>query len=214
MRRSLTSPLLRECTKLFNQCSQFNGDQALSAMFVTSELAPFAFELPSNASSKADRISRCVAYLLDQTRNNQSVLIPFITQLQESYAEGNDLRTQLGNLLRSVTDELNKPINLEPQPIDPPKPTLPTPDAQTLRKYLEKHLGSAELELLVFELSKTLKELKLMDADGNLDVGNVLVGSSKTTKIINLIQYTERRGWYDALVSEVRKTDPARQFSI
>ena len=61
----LSSDLYRRCRSTFMQCSEFDSNAALRAIFVTEELAPFANALPE-ASNKASRVDATLAYLVEK----------------------------------------------------------------------------------------------------------------------------------------------------
>jgi hypothetical protein len=84
------------------------------------------------------------------------------------------------------------PENEQVKPTPGPKPPAPSPtppsttmDRTELRKFLSKRFSLEELKLLAYELDVEIDELE---------------GSGKTSKIIALVTYFERRGRYQELV--------------
>ena len=112
---SLTSELDTQCSALFVQCDEFNSTQALRAVFVTTDLAPFADGLPESTGSKKTFVSLVKLYLLEKHLVDGRVLIlPFLNTLRGRYPEQAALHGELDDLYRRIL------AHAQPAPLPPP----------------------------------------------------------------------------------------------
>ena len=89
----------------------------------------------------------------------------------------------------------------------PPKPSPPTPagvDLRALREAIVQFFSNSELAELCFDVQEDLR------ANGiNLEVNlDIFGGDGKRAKVLNLIQYLERRSCLPYLIEAVRKARP------
>jgi hypothetical protein len=116
----LSEELYNRCRNTLLQCSEFDTDAAVRAVFVTDELRPFRDRLPS-AGSRSERIDACLAFLADQRlRDSRAVLPLFLAALRDRYQEGDALRDELGALVKDVRQSLGVSGPVPPVPPPPP----------------------------------------------------------------------------------------------
>lgn len=98
----LSGELYKRCRDTLMQCSQFNDDASLRAIFVTAELHPFRDGLPE-AANPSDRVDQCLAYLVrKRTSDGRPVLPLFLAALHDRYQPGDALRDELARLAVEV----------------------------------------------------------------------------------------------------------------
>lgn len=114
----LSSRVLRDCREIFLKCDEFDTDDRLKAVFITTpELEPFAHRLPLAARSKAERVEQCIGYLHDQhISDGRPVLLLFIGSLFEKYDPQDIRHTHLSELKQEVESCLVPPP-LRPEPV-------------------------------------------------------------------------------------------------
>jgi tetratricopeptide (TPR) repeat protein len=114
---SLPSDLDALCLSLFLQCEEFESAQDLRALFVTTELAPFADGLPERTGSKRAFVARVKLFLLEKRLTDGRVLLlPFLDTLRGSYPEQEALHGDLNDLYQRVL-VLTQPAPSLPPPI-------------------------------------------------------------------------------------------------
>jgi hypothetical protein len=88
------------------------------------------------------------------------------------------------------------------------RPSAPPPDAnvdpRTLRNAMVKDFGVEDLGVLCADVQSDLKDAGI-DLQVNLEI---VGGEGKTIKVLNLIQYLDRRGYLGYLVAAVRRARP------
>ena len=96
--KGLPQDLHNRCRSALLQCSEFESNASLRAVFVTEELSPFRDGLPDTAN-KTDRVAQCLAYLLPKNLSDNRPLLPlFLEALRDRYHEGDALRGTLDTL--------------------------------------------------------------------------------------------------------------------
>ena len=123
---SLPADLDTLCYTLFEQCDEFNSSQELRALFVTTDLAPFANGVPERAGGKKSFVTAVKLFLLEKRlADGRALLLPFIETLRGRYSEHDALNGELGELYRRV-------LVLDPPPLPKPDPpgALPAPKSE------------------------------------------------------------------------------------
>lgn len=111
----LSTELYNRCRTTLLQCSEFDTNASLRAVFVTDELHPFRSWLPE-AASKSERVDACLAHLLDKRLSDGRTVLPlFLAALRDRYSPGDDLRDELAALVEAVRATLD-PSNVKEQP--------------------------------------------------------------------------------------------------
>jgi len=104
MMAELSSDLYRRCRNAFMQCSEFDSNALLRAIFITEELAPFSHALPE-ASNKAGRVDAALAYLIEKRlRDGRGALPLFVTALRDRYDNSDALWGELEALLSALLE--------------------------------------------------------------------------------------------------------------
>ena len=99
---SLPRPLHNRLRAILLNCSEFESNSSLRAVFVTTELVPFRIGVPE-ASSRAARVDALLAYLQDQRLSIGAPVLPyFLTTLRDRYEEGDSRRTELAILVEET----------------------------------------------------------------------------------------------------------------
>lgn len=108
------SPELNErCRTAFLACHEFESDDALAAVFVTTELSAFQDRLPRGASNIQNRVDRTLNHLLRlRVSGNRAVLPIFLAELASRYYAGDQLYDDLWNLYHVVIQELSEKVVL------------------------------------------------------------------------------------------------------
>ena len=84
------------CFSLFVRCDEFDSAQNLRAVFVTTDLAPFANSLPDRIDSKKAFVTVVKLFLLEKRlADGRVLLLPFIDTLRERYSEQDALHGEL-----------------------------------------------------------------------------------------------------------------------
>jgi len=110
----LSSELYRRCRNTLLKCGEFDTDASLRAVFVTDELYPFRDRLPA-ATSKTDRVDKCLGYLLEQHLSNGRPVLPlFIEALRDRYQKGDARRDALRTLAEAVQSAPVVSLDLSP----------------------------------------------------------------------------------------------------
>jgi len=97
---------------------------------------------------------------------------------------------------------------VSPEPVTPkpppPKPPGGSVDLRALREAIVQFFSNSELEELCFDVQENLR------ADGiNLEVNlDIFGGDGKRAKVLNLIQYLDRRTYLRYLIDAVRRARP------
>lgn len=115
--RGLSSKLYIECRAVLLRCCEFESYHSLRAIFVTDQLCPFKFRLPS-ADNPNDLVDQCFEYLLEQHLPNGHPVLPiFLVTLRDHYRPGDALRDELQTLYEAVQAAMIQP---EPRPAQAP----------------------------------------------------------------------------------------------
>ncbi|MDQ1640639.1 MAG: hypothetical protein QOF62_3978 [Pyrinomonadaceae bacterium] len=117
------------------------------------------------------------------------------------------LRAEEGVIFPKAVEPPVSRVDTRPPPVHPPKPGVETEvgvDKRTLREAIVQFFDMGDLAVLCVDVQEALK------ADGielavNLDM---VGGEGKRTKVLNLIDYLDRRGRLPYLVSAVRQARP------
>lgn len=96
------------------------------------------------------------------------------------------------------------PAGVQPVPPAQPKPQGGEVDKRTLRQAIVQFFDMDDLALLCNDVQEALSNNEI-DLEVNLDM---VGGEGKPTKVLNLIQYLDRRGYLSYLIDEVRKARP------
>jgi hypothetical protein len=100
---SLPSELDTRCFSLFVQCDEFDDAQHLRAVFVTTDLAPFASSLPERTDNKKAFVTVVKAFLLDKhLADGRVLLLPFLDTLRWRYPEQEALHSELSDLYQRL----------------------------------------------------------------------------------------------------------------
>ncbi len=104
---ALPPELITRCREVLLRCSEFDNHNSLRAILVTPELRIFQNDLPE-CSSKGERVSQTLAYLLPQRLSDNKPVLPlFLIQLRDHRGGGDALRDELEQL-RIETDQVLK----------------------------------------------------------------------------------------------------------
>ena len=104
----LSESLSRRCFDVLLKCSEFDSDNLVRSLFVTSDLAPFRARLP-NATNKVERVTVVLEYLLLQDPVlEQALLVTFLRTLSSHYQRGNALLVELESLACDIQNELER----------------------------------------------------------------------------------------------------------
>src|SRR5688500_5710571 len=96
---SLSLKLDTQCLTLFKRCTQFESTESLRAVFVTTELAPFADGLPARTDSKEAFVDVVKLFLLEkQLAGGRALMLPFLEALRERHPKQDDLYGELDAL--------------------------------------------------------------------------------------------------------------------
>lgn len=88
------------------ECSEFDSDCALRAVFVTDELHAFRDGVPS-ARDRRERVSLCLDYLLPKRLSTGEAVLPiFVAALSNRYSNGDALQNDLTELIEPIRDAL------------------------------------------------------------------------------------------------------------
>jgi hypothetical protein len=99
----LSSPLRDTLLK----CSEFHDDTLLRAVFVTSELVPYRYDLPQ-ASNMSERVDKTIDYLLQKRAgDDRPPILPFLSLLRDRLVEGDALRDELAALNNELEQALS-----------------------------------------------------------------------------------------------------------
>jgi tetratricopeptide (TPR) repeat protein len=122
--QGLPNEIYNRCRDTLLQCSEFDSDTALKAVFVTDTLSPFRARLPE-AAKKSARVDTVLDYLLTKSlKDNQPVLPLFLTTLRNRYSPGDALRDEL--------EEFAKDTQVALSPIKQPKTQIvPVPTTRS-----------------------------------------------------------------------------------
>lgn len=114
---SLPPDLDHACSQLFNRCPEFASTGQLRALCTTTELQPFAAQLPDSSGTRSNRVQAVKAFLLEKKMaNGRSLLLPFLLALRDQYPPEDGLYGELDALYRRVRQHLHP----EPPPLPPP----------------------------------------------------------------------------------------------
>jgi hypothetical protein len=104
----LSKELVERCQTIFLNCGEFESDLSLRSLFLTDELSPFRYGIPS-ALAKIQRVNNCLDYLLGKhLKNGRSVLPLFVEILQGRYSHEDSLYDELENLRRDLVRDLSR----------------------------------------------------------------------------------------------------------
>lgn len=110
----ISTTLYKRCHDTLLKCSEFDRDDSVRAMFVTSDLYPFRSGLPG-ANNKIGRVTAVLEYLLEQESDTvPPVLTLFLRALSCHYQPGNALLNELEERAREVEEELGSVASPEP----------------------------------------------------------------------------------------------------
>ena len=107
----------------------------------------------------------------------------------------------------TLSEKEESPPAVRPAPVEPATPAGRSEvevDKRTLREAMVQFFSIEELAVLCSDVQEDLKKNNI-DLEVNLDM---VGGDGKRTKVLNLIQYLERRGHLSYLVTAVRRTRP------
>jgi hypothetical protein len=103
--------LYTRCRNTLLRCKEFEDNHSLRAIFVTDQLCPFKFRLPT-AGNPSDLVDQCLGYLLDQYLSNGYPVLPiFIATLRNRYLPGDRLRDDLQTLYEVMQAEITQPAS-------------------------------------------------------------------------------------------------------
>ena len=186
---SLPSELDKQCLALFSQCEEFDSAQSLRAVFVTTELAPFADGLPERTGSRRDFVAQVKLFLLEKRlADGRVLLLPFLDTLRERYAQEDALHGELNDLYQRVLALTHRP---PAQPALQPVSTQPL-DRAGLRAKLVRSFNLGELETICFDMG-----IEHENFQPTLD-----------NFAQNLIAHCERAGRTNELLNMCRKLRP------
>jgi len=185
----LPPELDKQCFSLFSQCEEFDSIESLYAVFVTTELAPFANGLPERAGSRRAFVTQVKSFLLEKhLADGRVLLLPFLDTLRGRYAQEDALHGELNDLYQRV-------LALMPaQPAQPaPQPVSSQPlDRAGFRAKLVRYFNSSELETICFDMG--------------IEYQNFAPALDKFAQ--DLIAYCERTGRTNELLNMCRKSRP------
>ncbi len=99
---ALPNELYQQCRSTLLECSEFNSDDLLRAVFVTDELHLFQGRLPT-AASTSERVDACLSFLADKRLSDGRPVLPiFLTTLRDKYQKGDALRDELETLRAQI----------------------------------------------------------------------------------------------------------------
>ncbi len=127
-----------------------------------------------------------------------------IDQRQGTFISGGTVYGPVvGNNSGTITSTYGSPPDDSPR-ASPSNDTPTTIDKLTLRNVIIQKYNEDELQLLCSDVEEALTR------DGITEQVNLELvgGGTKPGKVLNLIQYLERRGYLDYLVAEVRRSRP------
>lgn len=111
----IPSSLYQRCRKILLECSEFDSDDSLRAVFITDELYPFRNRLPS-AADKSARVDACLDFLVDRRlRGDQPVLPRFLAALRDRYQPGDALHDELAALASTARTPIASPEHPLPE---------------------------------------------------------------------------------------------------
>jgi len=128
------------------KCAEFESNAALRAVFVTDELAPFRERLPE-AASKAERVDRCLEFLLPlQLTDGRAVLPLLLKALSARYDPRDAVHGELQTLWVEIVN-LNHSENRRPSatPHTPPEPVRSPHAARIFLCYALEDRAKVEL---------------------------------------------------------------------
>jgi len=190
----LPSELYNRCRTTLLQCSAFNSDAALRAVFVTQELAPFCNGLPG-ALSPSGRVDAGLAYLLPKRLSDGRAVLPlFIAALRDRYMPGDALHDDLNALYQAVQSAMTQS---QPRPTQRPGAAQPNWDTSTIRALLTAAFDDQEVTTLCFDHFRSVYD----------DFGS---GMSKGQKIQCLLAHCVRHSQVEKLMSLVRAQNPTQ----
>ena len=93
-----------QCRDILLNCSEFDSDDALSALFtVNAVLSPFRHFIPNATKNRNERVDRYLSFLLEkQLRDGKPLLLPFLNLLYERQPKESILRDQLSKLISDI----------------------------------------------------------------------------------------------------------------
>ena len=104
----LPSNLYTECYETLLECSEFESQGALEALFVNADLVPFKNKIPE-ANNKDERVTQTIDYLLrKRLADGQWVFVQFLSALRTKYDAEDALHGQLSKLIVNVDGELKQ----------------------------------------------------------------------------------------------------------
>lgn len=109
--------------------------------------------------------------------------------------------TKLGPTLNTLDEQLPTQLAATKASITVATNTV---DGRALREVIVQAFSVEELQILCDDIQHEIKNLGI-ELEIDLDI---IGGNTKPTKVLNLIKYLERRGYYDILVETVRRTRP------
>jgi Predicted nucleotide-binding protein containing TIR-like domain len=101
----LSSELRQRCKEVFETCNQFDSNDQLRDLMAVTSLKPFRSEV--EASTKSERITRCLARLPEKKWNDQEVFLCFVHELRQQYREGDGRRQTLNLLFNNLQNSSN-----------------------------------------------------------------------------------------------------------
>ncbi len=112
----ISAILYKRCHDTLLKCSEFDRDDSVRTMFVTSDLYPFKSGLPG-ANNKIARVTAVLEYLLEQEPDaGPPILVLFLRALSGHYRRGNALLNELEERAREVEEELGSAASPESPP--------------------------------------------------------------------------------------------------
>lgn len=103
----LSSPLQRSARDAFDLCEVFDSNERLRDFMNTKELRVYRNDL--EASTRSERIDRCLGRLPERILNGQEVFLLFVDALRQRYPEGDRRWLALERLFAELTASLFPP---------------------------------------------------------------------------------------------------------
>ena len=192
---SLPPDLDSSCFSLFLQCEEFDSARSLRALFVTTDLAPFANSLPERSGSKRSFVTEVKLFLLEKRlADGRILLLPFLNTLRGRYSKQEALHGELNELYQGVLALSGGPSTGQTTASigSTSSPQGHELDRAEFREKLVRYFSSSELRTLCFDM--------------NIQYDDFRPGRSQMAE--DLVEYCERNGRTPELLNHCRKLRP------